>query len=138
MHSFPFNRDWKRRNAILQPFVRTDGPFADFDQSADIYYFRDLTVAVVGQLLEERFLDPDERQNESPRASEYYAFMRRHPGVLAHGYAIGIGRDDYRVSIEGIGYRGAVSDAMRQDAQQLFGNADNFQVEGDGLYVWFD
>jgi hypothetical protein len=138
MTPFPFNRDWQRRNTILQPFLRTDGPFAEFDGAADIIFFQGVPVGVVGQLLEERYLDPDRRQNDSPTSSEFFAFLRRHPEVLAHGYATSIEREDYRVTIEGVSYRGTVSGSLRRDAEQLFRGADEFRLEANGLFVWFD
>src|SRR5262249_35140979 len=129
---FSYNRDWQRRNTLFQPFLRTDEPFAIFDGTADIFYFQGVPVGVVGPVLEERYLDPDGRQNDSPSSSEFFAFMRRHPEVLAHGYAISIERDDYRVTIEGVSYRGPVSESLRRDAEQLFHSADEFQLETDG------
>jgi len=138
MRSFPFNRDWQRRNAILQPYLRTGGSVAPFDPTVDIVHFQNLPVEVVTRLLQERYLDPDERQNDSPSASEFFAFMQRHPRVLAHGYAISIEREDYRVTIEGVSYRGPTSESLRRDAERLFAGADEYRMDADGLYVWFD
>jgi hypothetical protein len=64
--------------------------------------------------------------------------MRRWPGVTAHGYLIGPDREDYRLTIEGVAYRGTISEEMRQEAQWLFGNADDFVLQADALYVWYD
>jgi hypothetical protein len=136
--SFPFNRDFERRNAMLQPFLSTEGPFAELGVAANIFYFRDVPAEVVARLLAERFMDPDQRQNASPSSAEFLAFMQRHPGVLAHGYATSIEREDYRVSIEGVSYTGAASDELRRDAVRLFGSADECRVDGAGLYVWYD
>lgn len=135
---FSYNRDWQRRNAILGPFLAKKSAFAECDIGADILYFQDVPVEVVAQLLDERYLNPAERQNDSPTVKEFFAFMQRHPGVLAHGYAIGIVREDYRVSIEGISFRGAVSDGLRRDVLQVLGNADECSVGTNGIYVWFD
>jgi hypothetical protein len=138
VNPFPFNRDWQRRDAILQPFTRTDGPFAGFDTGGDIFFFQGVRAEAVAQLLAEGYLDPDERQNDSPSASEFFAFMQRHPEVLAHGYATSIEREDYRVTIEGVSYRGPVSEQLRREVVQLFGSADECRVEPNGMYVWYD
>src|SRR5262249_26540474 len=127
-----------RRNAILQPFIRTDGPFAEFGTTADIFFFQGVPAEVVAQLLTERYLDPDERQNASPSASEFFAFMQRHPGMLAHAYATCTEREDDRVTIEGVSYRGTVSQDLRREVVQLFGSADECRVDASGVYVWFD
>jgi hypothetical protein len=135
---FVFNRDAERRNALLAPFRRTEEPFTMFDESADLFYFHRLPVEVVSQLLQEKYIDPDERINDSPSPAEYFDFMRRHPGVTAHGYATHISREDYRVSIEGIAHAAPVPDSLLQDAKLLCRGAGQFKVDEDGLSIWFD
>ncbi len=136
--SFVFNRDHARRDAILQPYRRTGGLHSVFDSKADIFVFHELPVSAVGQLLEERFMDPQDRQNAAPTAGEFFAFLKRHPQVKAHGYAVGIQREDYRVTIEGVSYRGPVSEALRREVENMFAAADECHVDMDGIYVWFD
>jgi hypothetical protein len=135
---FPFNRDWKRRNEILKGFFRTGPLYAALDPEAGFGHYHNLPVEAVQQLLQERFLDPANRQNDSSPTHVFFDFMKRFPGVTAHGYIIGPERDDYRVAIEGIAYRGPISSEMRQEATKLFGAADEFILEGDTLYVWYD
>ena len=89
-------------------------------------------------LLNERFLDPEQTQNDSPPARAFVDFMMRCPGVTCHGYVIGPDREDYRVSVVGIASQGPMSDEMRREARRLFGDADEFVQEADSLYVWYD
>ena len=89
---FPYNRDTKRRSKLLDLG----------DSSGGIARFHDATVQDVAALLNERFLDPADRQNESPSAWRLFQFQCRHPGVLASGYAVEKDRSDYRVSLDAI------------------------------------
>ena len=135
---FPFNRDWRRRNEILKLHLRTGPPYDALDFNKGYGHFSSLSVETAEHLLQEQFLDPDEKQNDSPPTHVFIAFMRRYPGVTAHGYFIGPDRDDYRVTIEGIAYHGPISAEMSEEAKRLFGSADDFDLKGDSLYVWYD
>jgi len=135
---FVFNRHWQQRNAILLPFVSPSEHAAVLDGSEDLFHFRDLPVEVVGRLIEECFLAPDDHQNQAPTTCEFFAFMQRHPEVKAHGYAVNLQRTDYRITIEGVSYRGELSRELWREAEQLFAEADEFQLGYNRLYVWYD
>ena len=68
----------------------------------DIVRYHGLTATNLAALVAEGFADPEETQNDSPSIGEFLAFMEGHPWALAHGYAVGPQRDDYRVSVEGM------------------------------------
>jgi hypothetical protein len=91
---------------------RTEPPFDVLSPQNGYGHFRGLPIEKAEQLLAERFLDPDEGQEFSPPALVFLDFMRRFPGVTAHGYLIGPDREDYRVTIEGVAYQGPISAAM--------------------------
>jgi hypothetical protein len=87
------DRNHRRRNEILgietsdDPGVTT--PFARLD------------LARLQQLVDERFIHPEERHGRAPCTMDIQARMRRWPELQAHGFAVHPSRDDYRVAIEG-------------------------------------
>lgn len=113
---FPYNSDEERRSEI----VDLDDPIggtASFDQA---------DVGTVAALLDERFLDPSDRQNDAPDAWAIFQFLCRHPSTTAAGYAVERDRPDYRVSLEAIAAddpdRGLVDEARRfcRDAEAYY------------------
>jgi hypothetical protein len=138
VEGFPFNRNWRRRNEILGNCFRSGPLFDCFDTKNGYGHFHNLSAAQAETLVEERFLDPEETQNASPPARTFVDFMKRFPSVTCHGYVIGPDREDYRVSVEGIASDGPISDEMRREVRRLFGAADEFVLETDRLFVWYD
>lgn len=87
------NRDYQTRDALI---------FNQQYNNYDIKYFKGLTHDTLAKLIELQFADPEDAQNAAPSIQEIYDFMKEHPSVTAHGYAVSIVRDDYRISIEGL------------------------------------
>jgi hypothetical protein len=127
------NSDYQRRDALLGLNV-TWSP----DNVDDALAVESIPLAVLETLLAEQFIRPADRQNASPTAGQFLEFMRKHPVVVAHGYAISRDRPDYRVTIEGL-YVPAedVTPELRQAFSDLCHNADELMTEGD-LYSWWD
>lgn len=100
--------------------------------------FSDLDVESLKKLIDMDFIDLSEAQNYAPSVEEIYYFMKDHPLVTCHGYAVSPDRSDYRVSIEGIEYCGAVTMEMLVDFVDMFKEADEFSVSTNGLYCWYD
>lgn len=97
-HTKPLNRAWKRRAEILQPYVK-----AEIVESSDYLHFDNVPLSVMDTLLEENFISPEETQNNALSLQEFIDFvLSQDVEFTFHGYLIGIGRDDYRVSIEGV------------------------------------
>lgn len=97
-----------------------------------------ISLETLEAMVQEGFIDPQERQNFSPTAMEFLEFMRKHPRVVAHGYAVSPYRDDYRVTIEGLlvlpeDYH---SD-LHNDFEQFCREADELRL-GRCLYSWWD
>lgn len=130
---FDFNIDVDKRDEIL---------FGDkYDR--DKYFcgtrqFNDLDVDSLTKLVELRYIDLAEHQNESPTVAEILDFMQKHPLFQCHGYAVELERSDYRVSIEGVRRNGAVTMEMLVDFLSLFNGADKMVVSDDYLYCWYD
>ena len=128
-----FNRDVKRRDGILKEF---------FDKGNKYGRFHGLTVEAMQQLIDEKFLDPEDSQNESPTAGDFLDFMKEYPFVKAHGYAIGIDRIDYRITIDRLeadlpedkdAKVGFIIDFVNR-----FHHADDFTLTEDNVYAWWD
>jgi hypothetical protein len=123
---FKFNTNQKRRDEILGITCKDD-----YER------FEDINVETLKILLDEKFADPEETQNYSPSIQEFYEFMVKYPEFRAIGYAVGRGRSDYRVSIEGLEGKGKTKQALF-DFISEFRNADEFDVDEDGQRCWYD
>jgi hypothetical protein len=97
---FEFNKDWKERDRIMIPYLKER-----YNQKAinyDVLTFGGLPLEILQELLDKRFIDPEEKQNESPSVIQFKSMMTRYPTLLAHGYIVSPKRNDYRISIEGL------------------------------------
>jgi hypothetical protein len=123
--------DEKKRNKILK--LDMENGYRRFD----LERFEDLDVEDFKTLLDEKFVDPQDKQNSAPTAMEFYRFMQRYPSFKAHGYAVSKNRTDYRISIEGVQGMTMSSEAL-QAFVNMFGEADTFNVDGGYCYCWYD
>ena len=126
-----FNYDDKRRCEIM-------GISFPVNYLGGCCGFEGLNLNQLNLLLNEGFIDPEEQQNCAPNTAEFKEFLEAYPDVTVHGYIISPDRTDYRVTIEGISYKGEVSTEMRQSFIEMFKFADEFDIEDDSLYCWFD
>jgi hypothetical protein len=95
---FEFNKNYKRRDDVL-------GICVDWNNEElhdDLIEIGSMDLDIVTMLLNEKFIDPESRQNESPSVKEFHAFMQKHSSARAFGYAVSPFREDYRISIEGL------------------------------------
>ena len=125
------NSDQVRRDEIL-------GIDYHSDYLGGTESFVGLTIDELNQLLRENFIDPYDRQNDSPTVDEFREFLTDHPEVTAHGYAVDKKRNDYRVSIEGIEFTGPVSIGTMLDFVKLCRYADEFECTQNRLRAWWD
>lgn len=100
--------------------------------------FRHLTLTQLNELINNNFIDLEDAQNSAPSVAEFYEFMKDHPEVEAHGYAVDKSRSDYRVLIEGLKFNGSVSMPLMLDFVKLCRYADEFVCETNRLYSWWD
>lgn len=120
-----------RRASILN--IPNDYPFGG------IRMFNGATVKQIKTLLDEGFLDPEDAQNDSPTAIEFFEFMQEHPTLTAHGYVVEPARIDCRVTIEGL--EGYLTDPDDIEAfKQFCVTASELTVnECTGyVYSWWD
>lgn len=131
MYDFPFNKDQKRRDSLFN--IRK---IYSYDPG-NYQSYNGLDVDTLKILIDEKFADPDETQNDSPSIQEFYDFLVEHPEFTAHGYLIGLKRSDYRVSIEGL--EGKPNDSESYTDFILFNRlADEFDVDMDYCRSWWD
>tara|TARA_Y100001949_G_scaffold134836_1_gene116354 strand:- start:301 stop:714 length:414 start_codon:yes stop_codon:yes gene_type:complete len=129
---FTFNKDYKKRDQLLG--IQTDWT----DQSGGLEYVEAISIDQLEKLLIERFIDPNEYQNESPTTRKFYEFMNSFPVATAHGYAISPERDDYRVTIEGLYVNESdVTSELKKKFRELCKDADEYYDQGE-LYSWWD
>ena len=126
------NPDWKRRDAIL-------GISVDWEaRDSGTFPLETVDLATLEKLLDGKFIDPADQQNEAPTVSEIARFMRAHPGTVGFGYAVSPARPDYRVSIEGISIaHDKITDRTRDAAASLCHDADEAVFEPD-IHCWWD
>jgi len=102
----------------------------------------DLTPEQVQELINNKFLDPSDRQNLSPAAKELLDFAQNHPigvfDIIFEAYAIYLPRSDYRVSIEGIRLEGDIPPEVRDDFASLYQYANEFELKDDFARAWWD
>ena len=128
---FDYNKDDNRRREILADYFHDEG-------RGGITRFSGVPLSVLQTLLNERFADPDESHNSAPTIDEIRAFMTCWPRVTCHGYFVHIDRDDYRVSIEGVDYKGLPNLDWVMDFVKQFRFADEFVCNPNQLYCWYD
>ena len=131
--TFEFNMNHKKRDKLLGLSV-----IWGKDDSGGIIYVDSLPLPLLEQLFNERFIDPNDRQNFAPSAKEFLDFMRKHPAAVAHGYVVSPNREDYRVSIEGLFVRRKdVTPELRQEFKKFCKGADELNLNGN-LSSWWD
>ena len=102
--------------------------------------FDDLTLEQIDKLEELGVLDMEEAQNYSPNTGEIIDFLREHKtdGWYVHGYCISPERSDFRITFEGVGKKTPPSKDELIDFTNMFRGADEFNVDKEGMYCWYD
>jgi len=105
---------------------------------SDVEHFEGVSASELDMLINEGLMDPHGSQNNSPSAMKFNDFMRSHPGFTAHGYVVSPLRDDYRITIEGLYFRGSADDKLKEEFVDFANGADELKVEDDRLRCWWD
>lgn len=124
------NKDHKTRDTIIYGKPITT--------KYDIKNYKNLTLDQLRQLVALNFIELDECQNSSPSVSEFLEFIQKFPQVTAHGYVVSPERNDYRVSIEGLEYKGPITVQLAIDFTNLCREADEFTLTENKLSSWYD
>jgi len=129
------NKDWELRDRYL---------FGEANK--DRYKFGGIAKTTVTPddikwLLEHDFIDPEERQNDSPSTEEFMEYVEGHEGVKFNIYAVSPDRPDYRVTIEEISVTVQDDEDMIKFVD-LFRYADEFELSrnksGWKIEAWWD
>ena len=127
--AFEYNKDIETRDRIIF------GKYQPEEYHGGIRRFSELDAEVLEKLIEEKFIDPEDCQNLSPTAWEFFNFMKQYPWWMAHGYVVELKRPDYRMTIEGIETEMEPHDPEELcEYSKLCGDADDFQT----TYCWYD
>ena len=127
------NKDIEHRDNLIF------GTYEPSKYSGGIRRFEQLDRAKIIELVANKFIDLDDRQNSSPSALEFFKFICDNQGYLAHGYAVTDKRDDYRVTIEGLEKNSdEISAEERVRFVMAFRDADDLVAENNQLYCWYD
>jgi hypothetical protein len=135
--SFAYNTDYETRDIIIF------GNPVQWDSSCGgVYNFSSLPVDSLQQLIAQGFVNPIERQNDAPTIQAFVAFAREQAvnGVdfTFQGYAVSPFREDYRVSIDGILFRGTYPHQVLAAFHQFVRGADDISVNSEYLFAWWD
>jgi hypothetical protein len=101
-------------------------------------HYNNLTLEKLQKLIDNDFIEMDEAQNEAPTIEEFYNFLKKYPKFTVHGYVVEKERDDYRVSIEGLEYKGKITFEMEKDFTEFCKHADDLICKQNKLYSWYD
>lgn len=84
-------------------------------------------------LIEDGLLDEDDTQNGSPSFGTMVEYAEKYPDAYLHGYYTGD-----NIGIEGVGYSGKMSTEAVYDFVYHFRDADEFDLDEEGAYCWYD
>lgn len=134
-------KDVKKRDELI--FGRV---LSDEEMLGGVAYFgegnyckgKPITIDMAIQLVNDKYLDPDEYQNNSPSVSELMELCSKYPQVKMEGYVVSPKRDDCRVSIDGLICRNDITEELITEFSNLCHDADDFYVGKDVLRSWWD
>jgi hypothetical protein len=132
---FPYNRDYRSRDALLKSAESFPPMTGDMLYVGGAASFYGIDVDTVAELLTDRYVDPYEYQNEAPTIWEIFKFMCRYPQVQASGYVISIDRPDYRMLVDDISVD--ASTASQQEVLAFCADAETDMQDG-GLECFWD
>lgn len=128
---FEYNKHYKFRDSMLNDV------YGDKQGTYDIFRFDGVTAETLQKLVDLKYADPDERQNEAPSIGEILEFLEENPDFTANGYAVTVRRDDYRISIEGVEGNSRDFDQISR-FMNMFRFADEFESGVGYQRAWFD
>jgi len=90
------------------------------------------------KLIAEGFANPENNQNISPTLGKFLNFIKEHPNFTVNGYAVEAERDDCRVTITGLEYKGKYSEEEKKAFLNFAARATNTLIENEHLFCWWD
>lgn len=131
---FNYNLDYGIRDSLLKLEVDWE------DKMNRVVKFEPFRIDILESLINEKFINPQDRQNNSPTVNEMLGFMRKYPAVFAYGYAVTPKRRDYRVSLEGLAVNQEdVTEELKKAFLGFCKSATEIHTEDvNGLLSWWD
>lgn len=132
---------YMRQNAERREQLIYGRGFDPANYSSDgIAYFQGISMDMLRQLMAEGFLNPFERQNDSPTVKEMMDFCagEDEDNWIFHGYTVSPERIDYRVSIEGFEARTEPLHIRKKEFAQFNHKASKLFLEEGECYCWYD
>jgi len=137
------NQDYKTRDAIIAEFPRFNK--LDWINEQSIYHF-EIPLGTLDRLLDLKFADPQERQNEAPPIRSFqrlaHHLMKNHQDnikwITFGGYAISPEREDYRISIDTITIEGYFDEYLLLTLIKFGLKADELRLTKDDFRAWWD
>ena len=128
---FEYKKDDKRRREILG--LKEENKY----KNGGIDTIENVPVDIVQKLIDEKFVNPDEYQNDSPTTQEFLIFLKTHEGFTLSGYIVSPDRNDYRITFTSISGETEDADTI-SDFIDNFRMADEFDVNIDyrSYYAW--
>lgn len=126
------NRDVRMRDKLIF------GEYNEYRYCGGVRHFEKLSLSTLEKLVANNFIDLDDAQNDCPSVKAILGFMRTYSDYTAHGYAVSVEREDYRVSLEGVA-KNREADTIEElkGFVNMFRFADDFCTDGE-MYCWFD
>lgn len=106
-------------------------------RGADYIRFDNLTADAAQALLDSGAAEPDDQQIEAPNFAAMVAFLHANSAFTAHGYIIGPGREDERITIEGVFAKQAPWGQVK-NFTSVFRQADEFDCVKGNYPGWYD
>ena len=128
---FEYNKDWKLRDSMLNDV------YGNKQEAYDIFRFDGVTAETLQKLVDLKYADPYEYQNGAPPIGGILEFLKENPDFTAHGYAVTVRRDDYRISLEGVEGNSRDFDQISR-FMNMFRFADEFETGIGYQRAWFD
>lgn len=142
------NRDWQIRLSLIVDYIETYQNISNHPRSKNAWEITDggsigifeLPLSVVESLLDQKFLDPKEKQPDGLNAREITNFMRKWQefGPKAVGYAVSHLRPDYRVTLTGAIIENTlqipITQDLRDDFKATFGHLTYCEITPGRLY----
>ncbi|NOU99319.1 hypothetical protein [Paenibacillus planticolens] len=134
MGDFIYNMNYEERDKLLG----ISGEWEVGSGFKSVRKFDFINIGILKQLVDDRFIDPDESHNSSPSIEKIFNFMTKYPRVLAKGYATSPLRRDYRVSLDTLFVpKSHVTMTLKQDFVEFCTRPNEFEMKGN-LYAWWD
>jgi len=123
--------NYELREKLLEPYY-------DEGESGGLRYFPCLPTSVLDELISHNFVEMEEWNCCDGVAKLFLPFLHRNPQFTAHGYAVMPGREDIRVTIEGVEHSALLTMDELIDFAMTFRGADEMDLAVDYARCWYD